>query len=265
MTIAGSDSGAGAGIQADLKTFAALGVYGTSAVTAITAQNTVEVRGAMDLPLEIIGSQIDAVAEDIGVDAAKTGMLSSSAIVEIVADKVTEHRFEKLVVDPVMVAKSGDRLLQEEAVASLIRHLIPVARVVTPNLPEAERLVGFPVEDRDSARRAAKTIVEMGAGAAVVKGGHGQGEEVVDILFTGKRFREFRAKRVQTRTTHGTGCTLSSAIAAHLALGWSVEKAVELSKTYLTQALARGVLIGRGHGPVEHFVGCRLWRAPLRR
>lgn len=265
MTIAGSDSGGGAGIQADLKTFAALGVYGTCALTAVTAQNTVEVRRAADLPLEMIGSQIDAVVDDIGVDAVKTGMLSSSAIVDTVADKLEEHRLEKLVVDPVMVAKSGDRLLQEPAVGSLIRRLIPIAHLVTPNLPEAERLVGFPVEDRDSARRAAQTIVEMGAGAAVVKGGHGRGDEVIDVLFTGRKFREFRAGRLETRTTHGTGCTFSAAITAQLALGLSVEQAVELAKTYLTQALARGVWVGKGHGPVEHFVGCRLWRPPRHR
>jgi hydroxymethylpyrimidine/phosphomethylpyrimidine kinase len=262
LTVAGSDSGGGAGIQADLKTFAALGIYGTSALTAITAQNTVEVRRTVELPLEMIGSQIDAVVEDIGCDAVKTGMLSSSGIVETVADKVEEHRLEKLVVDPVMVAKSGDRLLQEAAVASLVRRLVPFARVVTPNLPEAERLVGFPVEDKDSARRAARAIVEMGAGAAVVKGGHGRGDEVLDILYTGRRFREFRARRLDIPNTHGTGCTFSAAIAAHLALGFSVEKAVEFAKAYLTQALARGVPVGKGHGPVGHFAGCRLWRPP---
>jgi hydroxymethylpyrimidine/phosphomethylpyrimidine kinase len=265
MTIAGSDSGGGAGIQADLKTFAALGVYGTSALTAITAQNTVEIRAAMELPLELIESQIDAVIEDIGVDAAKTGMLSSSAVIETVAGKVVEHRLERLVVDPVMVAKSGGRLLQEEAVDSLIRYLIPLAKVVTPNLPEAERLVGFPVENRDSARRAARAIVDMGAGAAVVKGGHGEGEESVDVLFTGRRFRELRARRVRTRNTHGTGCTFSAAIASHLAMGLSVETSVERAKAYLTQALERGVPIGGGYGSVEHFVGCRLWHPSRRR
>jgi hydroxymethylpyrimidine/phosphomethylpyrimidine kinase len=260
MTIAGSDSGGGAGIQADLKTFAALGVYGTSAVTAITAQNTVEVRRALELPLGLIGSQIDAIVEDIGVDAAKTGMLASSGVIETVAGKVEEHRLEKLVVDPVMVAKSGDRLLQDDAVDSLIRRLLPLATVVTPNLPEAERLVGFSIEDRDSVRRAAKQIVEMGAGAAVIKGGHGKDAESVDVLFNGRRVREFGARRVDSRNTHGTGCTFSAAITAQLALGCSVERSVETAKTYITKALVRGVPIGKGHGPVEHFVGCRLWR-----
>jgi hydroxymethylpyrimidine/phosphomethylpyrimidine kinase len=260
LTIAGSDSGAGAGIQADLKTFSALGVYGTCAVTAVTAQNTVEVRGAAEIATPMIGSQIDAVIEDIGVDAVKTGMLSSSAVIETVANRVIGHRLEKLVVDPVMVAKSGDRLLQQEAIQSLADRLVPLAAVVTPNLPEAERLVGFCVEDLRSMRRAARAIVEMGAGAAVVKGGHGGGEDAVDVLFTGKRFREFRARRVDTRCTHGTGCTFSAAIAAYLAKGLSVEKSVELAKSYLTKALKRGVPVGKGHAPVEHFVGCRLYR-----
>jgi hydroxymethylpyrimidine/phosphomethylpyrimidine kinase len=259
LTIAGSDSGGGAGIQADLKTFAALGVYGTSALTAITAQNTVEVRAALELPLDLIAAQIDAVIDDIGVDAVKTGMLSSSAIIETVAGKITEHRLEKLVVDPVMVAKSGDRLLREEATLSLVRKLIPLAMVVTPNLPEAETLVGFPVEDRDSVRRAAQAIVEMGARSAVIKGGHAAGEESVDLLFTGRRFRWFGAPRLESRNTHGTGCTFSAAVAAQLARGRSVERSVELAKAYLTRALARGVDIGKGHGPVEHFAGCRLW------
>jgi hydroxymethylpyrimidine/phosphomethylpyrimidine kinase len=265
MTVAGSDSGGGAGIQADLKTFAALGVYGTSALTAVTAQNTVEVRRAMELPPELIASQIDAVIDDIGVEAAKTGMLASSAVIEIVAEKVAEHGVEKLIVDPVMVAKSGDRLLQEEAISSLIRRLLPLAMVVTPNLPEAERLVEFPVEDPGSMRRAAEAIVEMGARSAVIKGGHGKGEESVDLLYTGKRFRWFRARRLDSRNTHGTGCTFSAAITAQVALGWSIEKAVELAKAYLSRALAQGVDIGKGHGPVGHFAGCRLWQPASRR
>jgi len=264
MTVAGSDSGGGAGIQADLKTFAALGVYGTSTVTAVTAQNTVGVRQAVELPVEIIASQFDAIVEDIGVDAAKTGMLSSAAIIETVAAKAEEHRLKKLVVDPVMIAKSGDRLLREDAVSALARRLIPLADVVTPNLQEAEALVGFPVRDPASMRRAAKAIVEMGAGAAVVKGGHAEGEEAVDLMFDGTGFHEFRAPRVVTRNTHGTGCTFSAAIAAFLARGESVVGAVELAKVYLTRALERGVSIGKGHGPVEHFAGATLWQASRR-
>lgn len=267
LTIAGSDSGGGAGIQADLKTFAALGVYGLSAITAITAQNTVEVRQAFELPTDLIAAQIAAVVEDIGVDAAKTGMLSSSAVIDIVARKVREHRIERLVVDPVMVAKSGDRLLRDDAVSALIRELVPLARVITPNLPEAERLVGFALPDRESMRKAARAIVDMGARAVVIKGGHGSGDEAVDVLYDGRRFRELRARRIPTSNTHGTGCTFSAAIAAHLARGLTVERAVEKAKAYITDALKQSLSLGKGHGPVDHFAGARLWRLrdPTRR
>lgn len=260
MTIAGSDSGGGAGIQADLKTFAALGVYGTCSLTAITAQNTVEVRQVLELPAELIAAQIDSVVEDIGIDAAKTGMLSSARIIRTVADRLRAHGIEKLVVDPVMVAKSGDRLLEDRAVEALERRLLPLAAVVTPNLPEATRLVGFSVEDVPSMRRAAKALVEMGARAAVVKGGHAAGEDAVDVLYDGRRYRELRARRIITSNTHGTGCTFAAAIAAHLAKRQTVSRSVELAKAYLTRALARGVAVGRGHGPVDHFAGARLWR-----
>lgn len=265
MTIAGSDSGGGAGIQADLKTFAALGVYGTSALTAITAQNTLGVRAAVELPLDLIAAQIDAVVEDIGVDAVKTGMLSSSAIIERVVAKIDEHRIDRLVVDPVMVAKSGDRLLQDDAVAALVRLLLPRARVVTPNIPETERLVGFPVVDAAAARKAARTVAAMGSRAVVIKGGHGEGEEAVDLFFDGRRFREFRARRLPTRNTHGTGCTFSAALAAGLARGAGLEASVEWAKAYLTDALRKGLPLGRGHGPVNHFARCRLWRPPRAR
>lgn len=253
LTIAGSDSGGGAGIQADLKTFAAHGVFGTSALTAVTAQNTVEVTGIEELSPEIVGLQIDAVATDIGVDAVKTGMLSSRSLIEIVARKLEEHRLEKTVVDPVMVAKSGARLLDPGAVAALAGELLPRALVVTPNLPEAESLVGFPVEDEASILEAAKRIVEMGARAALVKGGHGGGEESVDVLYYRGRFRYYRAPRIATKNTHGTGCTFSAAIAAELALGRELEEAVERAKAYLTKALSTGLELGRGHGPLNHF------------
>lgn len=256
LTIAGSDSGAGAGIQADLKTFAALGVYGTSAITAITAQNTVEVRQALELPVDLIAAQIDAVVEDLGVGAAKTGMLSSSEVIEVVAAKVEEHGIKKLVVDPVMVAKSGDRLLREEAVAALIQRLLPRALVVTPNLPEAERLVGFPVFDRDGIRRAARAIREMGPRAVVIKGGHARGKAAVDVFFDGRRFVELSAPRIRTQNTHGTGCTFSAAIAAYLARGFSLETSVRRAKRYLTAALRKSLSVGHGHGPVDHFAGC---------
>lgn len=259
MTIAGSDSGGGAGIQADLKTFAAHGVYGTSVVTAVTAQNTVSVTAVEELSTELVGAQIDAVATDIGMDAAKTGMLSSAGIIETVAAKLAEHGLDRVVVDPVMVAKSGDRLLKEDAVASLRDRLLPRALLVTPNLPEAEALVGFPLDGEEAVRKAARRLVAMGARAALVKGGHGEGEESVDLLHWEGRFRSFRAPRIRTENTHGTGCTFSAAIAAELARGIELERAVERAKRYLTEALRHGVPIGAGHGPVDHFVGCTFW------
>jgi hydroxymethylpyrimidine/phosphomethylpyrimidine kinase len=205
--------------------------------------------------------QIDAVAIDIGLDAAKTGMLASRRIIQVVARKLEEHRIEKLVVDPVMVSKSGARLLAQDAIEALSRELLPRALVVTPNLPEAEALVGFPLDADAARRRAAERLVEMGASAALIKGGHGDGEESVDLLFTGRaggRFREYRAERIRTRSTHGTGCTFSAAITAGLARGESLEAAIETAKEYVTSALAAAVPLGRGFGPLEHFVGCTL-------
>jgi hydroxymethylpyrimidine/phosphomethylpyrimidine kinase len=222
-------------------------------LTAVTAQNTVEVTGIEELSPEIVGLQIDAVVTDIGVDAVKTGMLSSRNVIEIVARKLEEHRLEKTVVDPVMVAKSGARLLDPDAIAALAGELLPLALVVTPNLPEAESLVGFPVGDEASILEAAKRIVEMGARAAVVKGGHGGGEESVDVLYYRGSFRHYRAPRIATKNTHGTGCTFSAAIAAELALGRELEAAVERAKAYLTKALSTGLELGRGHGPLNHF------------
>lgn len=259
MTVAGSDSGGGAGIQADLKTFAAHGVYGTSAITAVTAQNTKAVTGVETLSADFVGLQIDAIVEDIGVGAAKTGMLSSSSVISLVAAKLGQYHVEKLVVDPVMVAKSGDRLIDPEAVETLKHELLPRAYVVTPNLPEAETLVGFPVGDENGIRGAARQIVEMGAKAVVIKGGHGTGDESVDWLYDGRRFSRFAAPRLSTRSTHGTGCTFSAAIAAQLARGAQLEAAVRSAKRYLTAALERGLAIGGGHGPVDHFVGQTAW------
>jgi hydroxymethylpyrimidine/phosphomethylpyrimidine kinase len=253
LTIAGSDSGGGAGIQADLKTFAAHGVYGTTALTAVTAQNTVAVTGMEEISPSLVGLQIDAVVSDIGIDAAKTGMLSSRPIIEVVAEKLEEHAIERVVVDPVMVAKSGARLLLPEAAEVLIERLLPLAYLVTPNLPEAETLVGFALDDTEAIERAGKRLVEMGARAALIKGGHGGGDESVDVLFSAGRIRRYRAPRIATTSTHGTGCTFSAAIAAGLARGADLERAVEDAKLYLTAALARGIPIGRGHGPVDHF------------
>ena len=230
MTIAGSDSGGGAGIQADLKTFAALGVYGTSALTAITAQNTLGVTEVLELPTTLIESQIDAVMSDIGTDAVKTGMLSSSEIIEVVAAKVKEHGIERLVVDPVMVAKGGDRLLREEAVDSLRTVLIPLAQVITPNVPEAATLLGREIDTFEDARDAARELVEMGAKAAVVKGGHLSGPPT-DILYDGQEFRAFTSPRIETTSTHGTGCTFASAVAAGLAGGKSLRESVSLRRS----------------------------------
>ena len=252
MTIAGSDSGGGAGIQADLKTFAALGVYGSSALTAITAQNTLGVTAVHELPPDMVAAQIDAVMSDIGADAVKTGMLSNSGIIRTVAEKVGEHAIENLVVDPVMVAKGGDRLLQEEAVEALRGLLVPLAAVVTPNLPEASVLVGRDVESLEDARRAARDILDMGARSVVVKGGHLQGD-AVDVFYDGRQMREIAAPRIPTTSTHGTGCTFASAIAAGLAQGMGTEDAVVRAKEYVTEAIHNAFPVGTGHGPLHHF------------
>ena len=252
MTIAGSDSGGGAGIQADLKTFAAFGVYGTSVIIAITAQNTLGVTGVHEVPVEVVAAQIEAVISDIGADAVKTGMLSSSNIVKTVARELARCRVERLVVDPVMVAKSGDRLLREDAVDAIRRHMLPLATVVTPNIPEAETLAGVKIESVKDARRAAERIVGMGAQAVVVKGGHLAGAPV-DVFYNGREYREFEAPRIESKNTHGTGCTYASAIAAGLAKGQDVIEAVAEAKEYVTEAIGRSYDVGRGHGPLNHF------------
>ena len=256
MTIAGSDSGGGAGIQADLKTFAALGVYGTSALTAITAQNTVAVTDVHEVPTATISAQIDAILTDIGADAVKTGMLSSSAIIECVADSLRRHDnspgVSRLVVDPVMVAKSGDSLLREEAVSALKERLIPLAAVVTPNIPEAETLTGISITDDEGMAEAARLIVGMGARAVVVKGGHREGP-ATDLYYDGTSFREFSAPRFDTPNTHGTGCTFASAVAAGLAQGLGTEEAVGQAKEFVTEAIRASFPIGGGHGPLHHF------------
>jgi len=256
MTIAGSDSGAGAGIQADLKTFAALGVYGTSVLTAITAQNTVGVIGVHEIPTDIIVAQIDAVITDIGADAVKTGMLASSSIIEAVAGELERHQVRWLVVDPVMVAKSGDSLLREDAVDVLRSRLLPLAAVVTPNIPEAEALTETKIDSDADMRRAAEKIVGMGARTVVVKGGHREGP-ATDLFYDGSGFREFSAPRIDTANTHGTGCTFASAVAAGLARGMDVAESVALAKDYVTEAIRRSFPIGRGHGPLNHFY--KLW------
>lgn len=257
LTIAGSDSGGGAGIQADLKTFAALGVYGTSVITAVTAQNTVGVTQILELTPEIVAAQIDAVIEDIGTDALKTGMLANAALIEVVAAKVQEHGLKNLVVDPVMVAKSGDLLLREDAIEALRSKLLPLATVVTPNLPEAERLTDIQCSRAQEIKEAARKIVAMGAKSVVIKGGHRKGP-ATDIFYDGKKFRQLTSPRIQTPNTHGTGCTFSAAIASGLAKGASLEGAVAEAKRYITQAIRKGFTVGSGHSPVHHFY--RFWK-----
>ena len=252
MTIAGSDSGGGAGIQADLKTFSALGVFGTSTLTAITAQNTVGVTAVHEIPTDVISAQIDAVITDIGADAVKTGMLSSADIVATVAEAVRRHGITNLVVDPVMVAKSGDRLLREEAISSICNDLIPLAKVVTPNIPEAEDLTGLSITTDADVRRAAEAIIGMGAQSVVVKGGHRDGPPT-DILYDGATFLEFTTERIPSTNTHGTGCTFASAVAAGLAHGFEVPGAVQQAKDYVTAAIRSAYPIGQGHGPLHHF------------
>ena len=249
LTIAGSDSGGGAGIQADLKTFAALSVFGMSALTAITAQNTQGVLGVYELPPDFVGLQIDAVLGDLGANAVKLGMLSSAPIIEVVADKIRQYNVTRLVVDPVMMAKGGDALLRSDARAALIERIVPLAYVITPNLPEAETLVGFAVRGLDDMERAARAIHDLGARHVVVKGGHLEETESTDLLFDGQATTLFRAQRIQTRNNHGTGCTFASAIAAGLARGLPVKTAVAEAKDYLTRVLQASAKLTLGHGP----------------
>lgn len=260
LTIAGSDSGGGAGIQADLKTFFALGVYGMSAITALTAQNTLGVQGVHEVPAEMVAQQIDAVATDIGVDAAKTGMLASAAIVEAVADRVRAHGLRQLVVDPVMVAKSGDPLLAADAVQAVRRLLLPVALVLTPNLPEAARLTGLAVEGPEAMREAARRLHAMGARYVVVKGGHlhHRRDESVDLVYDGSAFVELAGPRFDTPHTHGTGCTFSAAIAAYLARGLDPVEAIRQAKEFVSRAIQAAVPLGAGHGPTHHWAGADL-------
>lgn len=252
LTVAGSDSSGGAGIQADLKTFSALGVYGMSAVTALTAQNTVGVHGIVDMDPDFVSAQIRAVVDDIGVDAVKTGMLSNAAVVSRVARDLRDLAIGTLVVDPVMIAKSGHPLLRADAVEALLHELFPLATVVTPNLHEASALIGMEVRDRETMKEAARRIRDFGSRYVVVKGGHLPGAPM-DLLFDGVRFTELSNIRYDTPHTHGTGCTFASAITAGLAKGMGVEEAVAAAKSYITGAIRDGLSLGKGHGPVHHF------------
>ena len=254
LTIAGSDSGGGAGIQADLKAFEAHGVFGMSVVTAVTAQNSHSVTGIHDIPVAVVAAQIDAVAEDFPVGAVKTGMLASPEIVAAVAEGIEQHSLGPVVVDPVMVSKSGDALLAPEAVVAVAERLIPLATLVTPNAHEAARLAGFDVRTLDDARRAADAILRLGPGAVLIKGGHLDGEsEAVDVLMWADGESVFREARVDTPHTHGTGCTYASAIAANLARGLGLAEAVQRARSYLQQAILHAVPLGSGHGPTRHF------------
>jgi hydroxymethylpyrimidine/phosphomethylpyrimidine kinase len=255
LSIAGSDSGGGAGIQADLKTFQAFGTFGTTAITAITVQNTLGVTGVHPVPLETVRAQIAAVADDLSPRACKTGMLATAALARVVAEAIREHELGAYVLDPVMVATSGDRLLEVEAERAILEELLPLAALVTPNLDEASILVGRPVRTEEEMASAAAELVERGAGAALLKGGHLPGSELVDILFDGRQWRRWRRPRLETRSTHGTGCTLSAGIAAGLAWGRPLERAVEQALDFVHRALLNAPGLGRGHGPLNHLVG----------
>ncbi|HEY9465325.1 MAG TPA: bifunctional hydroxymethylpyrimidine kinase/phosphomethylpyrimidine kinase [Vicinamibacterales bacterium] len=254
LTIAGSDSGAGAGIQADLKTFAAHGVYGTSAITAVTAQNTLGVTMFEAVSADLVTAQIEAIVADIGAHAVKTGMLANAAIVEAVAAAVKELEIPFLVVDPVMIAKGGDALIDEDAVGSLKTELLREAFLVTPNIPEAEVLSGVRITNDVDRHEAARRIGAMGATAVVIKGGHYPSDDIVDLLYEHGEFVEFRHMRVPSRHTHGTGCTFAAAITSHLALGRTLREAIPRAQRYIAEAIRHAPDLGKGHGPMQHFV-----------
>lgn len=255
LTVAGSDSGGGAGIQADLKTFQELGVFGMSAITAVTAQNTLGVQGIYPLSAEAVQLQIDAIGQDLGADAVKTGMLFSADIIFAVAEKLRRYGWSKVVVDPVMIAKGGAPLLQEQAVLALKEALLPLAWVVTPNIPEAEVLTGMSISSLEDRKEAAKSLHAHGAKHVVMKGGHdaAKGSEVVDLLYDGRDFHEFRSVRQETRHTHGTGCTFAAAITAELAKGRSVVEALTVAKAFIQAAIEDSLELGQGHGPTNHW------------
>jgi len=255
LSIAGSDSGGGAGIQADLKTFSALGCYGMTAITAVTAQNTLGVRAIHALPADMLAAQIDAVLEDIGADAVKIGMLHSPELVRVVAQAIQKFKLQRVVLDPVMVATSGDRLIAADTMAVLVNELFPLVSLVTPNLDEAEWLLGRPIDGIDALPAAAQALCDLGAQAALLKGGHLQGAQVVDVLLQpGQPLLTLQSSRIESRNVHGTGCTLSSAIAAHLALGLPLQEAVQQGRQYIVAAIeaGAGIATGQGHGPLNH-------------
>ncbi|MCM2533074.1 bifunctional hydroxymethylpyrimidine kinase/phosphomethylpyrimidine kinase [Neobacillus pocheonensis] len=254
LTIAGSDSGGGAGIQADLKTFQELGVFGMSAITAITAQNTLGVQAVYPMGPVAVTSQMESIGEDIGVDALKTGMLFNAEIIRAVSEKIKHYNWIKVVVDPVMIAKGGASLLQTEAISALKQYLLPLSMVVTPNIPEAEVLTGMSIKTMDDKQEAAKSLFDFGVKNVVIKGGHDEEtDDAVDILYDGNEFYYFTSKRILTKNTHGTGCTFSAAITAELAKGSTIYDAVTTAKSFIQAAIEDELAIGAGHGPTNHW------------
>jgi hydroxymethylpyrimidine/phosphomethylpyrimidine kinase len=254
LTMAGSDSGGGAGIQADLKTFQAFSVFGVSVITSITSQNTLGVRSIQDINPKIVGDQIDMIMEDMGCDAAKTGMVSNGEIIEVIADRVRKNKIDKLIVDPVMVSKSGKRLLKKEAENTFIEKLIPLAYLLTPNVYEAEILSSIKISSIEDVKRAAEKIADMGADNVLIKGGHLEEDIAIDILYSDKKYTVLESERIDSQNTHGTGCTLSSAITASLARGENLINAVKIAKEYVTRAIENAPEIGKGFGPLYHNI-----------
>jgi hydroxymethylpyrimidine/phosphomethylpyrimidine kinase len=259
LTIAGSDSGGGAGIQADLKTFQEFGVYGMSVLTAVTAQNTTGVQGVFPVPIEGFEAQLQSIGSDLKPDAVKTGMLFSGEYIERTAYFIKKFGWNNLVVDPVMIAKGGATLLGEEALDAMKTYMLPIAKIITPNIPEAEALTGIIIDCKEARAEAAKVLFDQGADYVVIKGGHfGEGTYVSDLLYNGVEMYEFVEKRVITKNTHGTGCTFSAAITAELAYGKTAESAIEYAKKFIQHAIEHGIDVGSGHGPVNHFVYRRI-------
>ncbi|NIP30709.1 MAG: bifunctional hydroxymethylpyrimidine kinase/phosphomethylpyrimidine kinase [Candidatus Dadabacteria bacterium] len=254
LTIAGSDSGGGAGIQADLKTFTSLKVYGSSVITAITAQNTLGIARLYDLPVNLIELQLNSVITDIGCDSVKIGMLSNNETVELISNKIAEYKLQKIVLDPVIESKGGTKLLKEDAINSLKNNLIPKSFIITPNVPEAELLANIPIRNIKDMKKAARELIKLKCKNVLIKGGHlPESKESIDILYDGNNFFEFSSKRITTKNTHGTGCTYSAAISANLAKGMNALDAVEHAKIYITQAISNSFDIGKGSGPLNHF------------
>ncbi|WP_084374929.1 bifunctional hydroxymethylpyrimidine kinase/phosphomethylpyrimidine kinase [Neobacillus soli] len=254
LTIAGSDSGGGAGIQADLKTFQELEVFGMSALTAVTAQNTLGVHAVYPMTAEAVAKQMEAIGDDIGADAVKTGMLFNAEIIEAVSEKLKLYQWENVVVDPVMIAKGGASLLKREAISAMKKYLLPLSKVITPNIPEAEVLTGMTIRTFEDKKEAAKRLFELGVKNIVIKGGHDEDASAsIDLLFDGKEFYTFTAKRIDTKNTHGTGCTFSAVITAELAKGFSVYEAVLKAKDFIQAAIENQLEIGQGHGPTNHW------------